>query len=277
MRKRWLWFLPAALMLVAILTAGGLVWRNLATPPALDVQAMQAKAQAPKAPNGPAKISEVSAITYVQAQTQAARLQQQSGYAALLIPSVAIKLPVFAQMTNLTLAAGVARYFPDRPLGVGNNVFAAHNFHGGGEVLLTALNRVKIGAAVYLTDSRQVYTYRVIDNRVVKETEIQVLAETKEDRVTLIRCEGPIGTAYRRVVVARRVATTKVAATKVHQQVSAPSKLSQWLVRQPWYSAFALLFLNGRITGWLWGLLLDFVSLMLLGGVGFVRQGTAAD
>lgn len=276
MRKRWLWFLPATLMLVAILTAGGLVWRNLATPPALDVQAMQANAQA-QAVSGQAKISEVSAKTYVQAQTQAAQLQRQSGYAALLIPSVDIKLPVFAQMTNLTLAAGVARYFPDRPLGVGNNVFAAHNFHGGGEVLLTALNRVKIGAAIYLTDSRHVFTYRVIDNRVVKETEIQVLAETKEDRVTLIRCEGPIGTQYRRVVVARRVTTTKAAATKVHQQVAAAGGWSQWLVRQPWYSAFALLFLNGRITGWLWGLLLAFVALMLLGGVGFVRQSQAAE
>lgn len=276
MRKRWLWFLPATLMLVAILTAGALVWRNLATPPALDVQAMQANAQA-KAAHGQANISEVSAKTYVQAQTQAAQLQRQSGYAALVIPSVGIKLPVFAQMTNLTLAAGVARYFPDRPLGVGNNVFAAHNFHGGGEVLLTALNRVKTGAAVYLTDSRHVYTYHVIDNRVVKETKIQVLAETKEDRVTLIRCEGPIGTQYRRVVVARRVTTTKAAATKVHQRVAAASGLSQWLVRQPWYSAFALLFLNGRITGWLWGLLVAFVVLMLLGGVGFVRQAPAAE
>ncbi|WP_225049288.1 class A sortase [Lacticaseibacillus kribbianus] len=283
MTRRWLWFLPAALLLAAAVLAGGLVWRNLERAPALDGQAMRANAARVAKAGAPTQrtpISEVDAKTYVAAQTQAASLQRQSGYAALIIPSVDITLPVFGRMSNATLSAGVARYFTDRPLGEGNNVFAAHNFHQD-KVLLGAINRLKKGAAVYLSDGRRVFTYHVVDNRVVKQTETAVLAQTQEDRVTLIRCEGPIGTAYRRVVVARRAATTAAAATRVRRQVAAPpSQPQRWLRARPWYGAFALLFLGGRVTGWLWGLLGAFVFLMLLGGVGFVagppRRATTA-
>ena len=59
------------------------------------------------------------------------------------------------------------------------------------------------------------YTYHVVYNRVVRMTETAVLNQTSERRITLIRCEGPRHSKFRRVVIGR---LSKVAAYKPQRQ-----------------------------------------------------------
>lgn len=147
-------------------------------------------------------IHDISTPVLAKAQAAAPAQQKHYGMGELTIPKVHIDLSIYAVITNTTLATGVARYFPDRPMGQGNNVYAAHNMFGA-NILLGGISRLHNGDSISQTDFKKVYTYKVVYNRVVRMTETTVLNQTSERRITLIRCEGPRHSKFRRVVIGR--------------------------------------------------------------------------
>lgn len=67
------------------------------------------------------------------------------------------------------------------------------------------LHEVKPQDKIYLFHNQKRYTYEIFDIRVVKPTEIDVLGQTNDERLTLITCT-PLGTNLKRLVVtAKRV------------------------------------------------------------------------
>lgn len=146
----------------------------------------------------------------IQARTNLPSLVTTAGIGELLIPQLKLTLPVFATPTMATLSAGVARYFPTRPLlTAGNQVLIAHNFDGA-DVLLRRIDQLQKNAMLYLTDKQTVNQYRVQQNLVVDQSQVAVLRNTTRQQLTLIRCEGGAGTRKRRVVVAELVQQTPV-------------------------------------------------------------------
>ncbi len=121
------------------------------------------------------------------------------GIGKLVIPTVSIDLPILAGLSNSNLLNGVATFEENQQMGEGNYVLMAHNLMGT-DALLNNVAHLDQGDEIYLTDFNQVYQYKVTRNDVIEETEITVLDESNEKQVTLIRCEGGIGTIYRRVV-----------------------------------------------------------------------------
>ena len=79
----------------------------------------------------------------------------------------------------------------------------AHSVYGNQTVLFQPLYFTRIGECIFATDFENVYTYQVFLNRVVLDTEVHFIEDIEEGEtpiITLLRCEGGIGTRYRRVV-----------------------------------------------------------------------------
>lgn len=168
----------------------------------------QAAANAAKRANHHVRINDVDTATLARAQGHSSALQRQYGMGELRIPATHTDLTIYSVVNNYTLSTGVARYFPDRKMGQGNNVYAAHNLVGA-DILLNRTANLRKGDAITQTDFHHVYHYRVVYNRVIRETETPVLNQTSEQRITLIHCEGPLNTPFRRVVIGRLSKVTR--------------------------------------------------------------------
>ncbi|MCI1283211.1 MAG: class A sortase [Lacticaseibacillus songhuajiangensis] len=211
---RWFW---PPLLFVGVLA--GLVWAGntaLTTDVPLNTPAWRqaAAVNQNKRVGQKVAIRDVNTTVLAQAQADAPNQQHRYGMGELTIPRVNIDLAIYAVVTNSTLATGVARYFPDRSMGQGNNVYAAHNMFGA-NILLGGISRLHKGDTITQTDFKHVYAYHVVYNRVVRMTETAVLNQTSERRITLIRCEGPRRSKFRHVVIGR---LSKVAAYKPQRQ-----------------------------------------------------------
>lgn len=124
------------------------------------------------------------------------------GIGKIMIPEVAIDLPILAGMNNDNLMNGVATYTQNQQLGKGNYVLLSHNVFEQ-NVLLHQIAQLRLNAKIYATDFNELFVYEVSYNDVVVDTEIELLEIKKEApqaMITLVRCEGDIGTRFRRVV-----------------------------------------------------------------------------
>lgn len=265
MKKLIKWFWPPLLMLLLVAGAIAAAWTAVNHDVPLSLNGWQTRAAANAGAHLPrrATIRDTTTSALAQAQAQAPALQQQYGMGELTIPAVDIDLTIYSVVTNNTLATGVARYFPDRQMGQGNNVYAAHNLDGSG-VLLSRIGQLKNHAVIRQTDFHHVYQYRVVYNRVVKMTEVAVLKQTDEQRITLIRCEGPYHSRYRRVVIGRLQRVTPYHAGK--------AKAAPALHRAQRHAATLFRWQQAK---WPVGLVIaTFIVLLAIGFRGYYRETT---
>lgn len=158
-------------------------------------------------------ISSVGLKKYGESKIKFSDTVNQWGIGKLVIPSQNIDLPILAGLDNDNLLSGVATYSETQQFGKGNFVLLSHNIaDNNGDpmpVLLGKLNQVLLGEMIYISDFNTIFQYKVTQNEVVQDTEVQYLEQPQSDGVTpivtLIRCEGGIGTSYRRIVRASLV------------------------------------------------------------------------
>ncbi|WP_179395857.1 class A sortase [Lacticaseibacillus absianus] len=275
--KWFIWPLAAMLASLALLAAG---YQTLLQAPVTTITPRKAAQQRANLAASVAatvaqraKIEDADLRTLLNAQASTASLIQRAGVGRLAIPAADISLPVFNRINDETLSAGVALYYPERRLGQGNTVMAAHNFVGA-DVLLKQIAGLKVGDTMLVSDLTTVWRYRVAINQVVDASQVSVLADTADARLTLIRCEGARGTRYRRVVVGLLTSATSLKSnsaqakalhiTPTHTRSPRPGLLA-WVGQ-----ALARTLRFGRLDGWLWGLLLINVALLLGCAAGYV-------
>jgi sortase A len=173
-----------------------------------------------------ADISSVNVGTYANAKINFNQLVNNWGIGKIVIPEVGISLPVLAGMNNENLLNGAATLNDKQQLGKGNYVLLAHNipeYNGGrsSPLLFGKIDQLKMKQEIYVSDFKNVYTYQVNLNRVVKETEVQYISPPNSPLatplLTLVRCEGGIGTPYRRIVQAQLVKTNALHQEKTQQ------------------------------------------------------------
>ncbi|MGM0113370.1 class C sortase [Enterococcus sp. DIV0187] len=148
------------------------------------------------------QIASVNVANYAEARGNSFETTNNWGIGKLNIPKVEVDLPILAGIANQNLLTGAATYRVDQQLGRGNYVLLAHNIFET-DVLLHRIKQLQLGDKMYATDFKDIYTYDVSLNKVVEETEVSYIdAKTKDGKqtLTLLRCEGDIGTIYRRVV-----------------------------------------------------------------------------
>lgn len=163
-------------------------------------------------------ISSVNTGAYTDSKINFNQAVNDWGIGKLSIPSQAMDLPILAGMSNENLMNGASTYRGEQQLGKGNYVLLAHNIIGQNgplDVLFWRLVNLKEGDLIYASDFKNVYTYRVTRNEVINQREVSVLEESSSTKnrpiITMIRCEGGIGTPLRRVVQGEFVKSSPLA------------------------------------------------------------------
>jgi sortase A len=155
-----------------------------------------------KANYGEKQIASVKISDYAKAKSVVQTTTNNWGIGKLVIPDVSIDLPILAGMANENLLTGAATYRSDQQLGRGNYVVLTHNIFDK-DVLLHRIQDLKKGQLIYTTDFKNVYVYEVSLNKIIEETEVSYVEKEPKNgiaKITLLRCEGDIGTIYRRLV-----------------------------------------------------------------------------
>lgn len=146
------------------------------------------------------QIASVGINEYAMAKNSTKQTINESGIGKLIIPKVAIDLPILAGIANQNLLTGASTYRKDQQLGKDNYVLLTHNIYDK-DLLFQRIEELKTGDVIYATDFDSMYTYEVFLNEVVVETETNYIEkESDKELITLLRCEGDIGTIYRRLV-----------------------------------------------------------------------------
>ena len=150
-----------------------------------------------------AQIASVNIAEYSEAMVRTQETVNDWGIGKILLPDVGIDLPILAGLANVNLLTGGATFRMEQRLGQGNYVLLAHSIDGYSNVLFQPLVHSRVGQRIYATDFVNVYTYEIISNQVVDHHQIQFFDEVESGEtplITLMRCEGGIGTIYRRIV-----------------------------------------------------------------------------
>ena len=128
----------------------------------------------------------------------------------LYIPKIAIDVPVSWNVSDAnTLPAlenGVAHYLGTALPGQPGNVFISghSSFYwwnkGSFKEIFALLDKMQIGDNIYISYHGALYTYRVIDKKTVKPSDMSVLNQTNTKTLSLMTCV-PVGTNLNRLIV----------------------------------------------------------------------------
>lgn len=104
------------------------------------------------------------------------------------IPAVDLEEPIFYGTTNENLWLGATTMKPDQKMGEGNYTLAGHNHHTR-SILFQPIRNVEDGDEIFITDKDKVYTYKVVDKKVVMPERVEVLDDVPgKEIVTLVSC-----------------------------------------------------------------------------------------
>ena len=140
---------------------------------------------------------------------------EKYGIGSIYMPKANISVPILAGTSEWNLFNGVATARANQELGEGLFIGLSHNLIN--DTLLKNIDQMTPGDYIYASDFEDVYTYKVIDQEVVHETNKNYFVEPAEDergRMLVYRCEGGYGTAYRRVLYSEFVSKEPVYKTE---------------------------------------------------------------
>ncbi|MCO7175116.1 class A sortase [Sporolactobacillus kofuensis] len=123
------------------------------------------------------------------------------------IKRLGIKLPILKGTTTSHLLVGATTMRPDQEMGKGNYPLAGHHMRRE-SLLFGPLMHAKLGDKVVITNLKKDYIYKVIEKKVVRETEGNVIDQTKDRRITLITCDKPTRTPKRLIVIGKLLGVT---------------------------------------------------------------------
>ncbi|MPQ22526.1 class A sortase [Carnobacterium divergens] len=119
----------------------------------------------------------------------------------LTIENLNLNLPIFKGMTNQNLLSGVGTMSEQQEMGVGNYALAGHHLYDE-SLLFGPLLKIKEGMLIQLTNQTEEYTYQVLNTKLVHESELSILANQGDNRLTLVTCDVPFQTDKRWIVTA---------------------------------------------------------------------------
>jgi LPXTG-site transpeptidase (sortase) family protein len=153
------------------------------------------------------KIASVNVTDFAESKKNQLYTVNDSGIGKIYIPKEDVNLPILAGISQTNLMTGASTYRQDQRLGIGNYVLLAHNIYNVNtnknvDILFNRISNLVQGDKIYATDFQNIFEYRVTKNEVIKDTQVDVVnSEVKGTPIlTLIRCEGNVGTVYRRLV-----------------------------------------------------------------------------
>lgn len=107
---------------------------------------------------------------------------------SVVVPSVSIKLPIFKGCSNENLLYGAGTLSPDQKMGEGNYALASHRTSNP-NLLFTPLDRLSLGADIYLIGPDKIFVYQATYKERVSPTKVELLEEEEgKKKITLITC-----------------------------------------------------------------------------------------
>lgn len=120
----------------------------------------------------------------------------------IAIPDVDIHLPIFYGLAQTNLMRGAGTMKQNETMGEeGNYCLAGHHMEDN-NILFGPLANIDMGAKVYLTDGKNVYTYKVTLKKIVNEDQVQWLNDVPGQKLlTLVTCSSGTPGVKTRIIV----------------------------------------------------------------------------
>lgn len=134
----------------------------------------------------------------------AMKFDKKAVVGGIAIPSVGIDLLILKGTNTANLLAGATTMKQEQKMGAGNYALAGHHMRRE-SILFGPLMQVKAGTKVYLNDQKYIYTYTIDSTKIIPDTNVEVLDETKEATITLITCDKPSETDKRFVATGKLI------------------------------------------------------------------------
>lgn len=133
---------------------------------------------------------------------KAAMKEPADAIGKISIPSVGLRLPIFYGMATNNMLRGACTMRSDERMGMkGNYCLAGHHMLNE-QILFGPLQNVKQGNLVYLTDGKDVYTYKVILADIVSEYQTFWINNIPNKKlITLITCASGHEGEKRRIII----------------------------------------------------------------------------
>lgn len=132
-----------------------------------------------------------------------------SAIGQVVIPKVTILQPIFVGLTTQNMINGVVSLFPERHPDSGSLTLIGH--HASSNSLLFArIDELEKGDPIYLQYFNYYYQYDVEKTALIKETEVNQLADKGADTLFLVTCNQEENTPYRILVEAKKADEDKV-------------------------------------------------------------------
>ncbi len=123
----------------------------------------------------------------------------------IIIPALNLKQQIFDGQSEYTLNKGLW-HLPatSNPKTGGNTVIAGHRFIYGSSSPFFHLDKLKVGDTITVYWQNERYDYEVNNVQVVPPTQVSILQNTKEPKLTLFTCT-PLWTAKNRLVISAKL------------------------------------------------------------------------
>ena len=129
--------------------------------------------------------------------------QQLPVIGGIAIPELEMNLPIFKGLDNINLFYGAGTMKPNQEMGKGNYSLASHRILLGEKAeqkLFSPLANAEKGMKIYLTDKEKVYTYEIVEVKIVTPDRVDVIEDREGiDELTLVTCED--SNATERIIV----------------------------------------------------------------------------
>lgn len=129
--------------------------------------------------------------------------QQLPVIGGIAIPELEMNLPIFKGLDNINLFYGAGTMKPNQEMGKGNYSLASHRIFLGEKAdqkLFSPLANAEKGMKIYLTDKEKVYTYEIVEVKIVTPDRVDVIEDREGiDELTLVTCED--SNATERIIV----------------------------------------------------------------------------
>lgn len=128
--------------------------------------------------------------------------QYKSNNWRIKIPKINLDAPILEGTEKEILRKAVG-HFITTPLVNGNVCLAAHN-RGYKYNYFQEIKKLEIGDIITYESKYGIKKYEVISNKIIRETDLSAIENTKENRITLITCEEN-KREYRRCIQGREI------------------------------------------------------------------------
>lgn len=133
---------------------------------------------------------------------KAAATNTEGSIGKIAIPEVGIHLPIFYGLAQNNLMRGAGTMKPNEQMGeIGNYALAGHHMEDN-NILFGPLENIGVGAKIYVTDGKKVYTYKVTRKVTVNESQVQWIDDVPGKKlITLVTCSSGQEGVKTRIIV----------------------------------------------------------------------------